>query len=55
MTLTPTVRRQKQVGFQEFEASLVSIASSMPARDILIPYFNLKKKKKGIILFQQDW
>lgn len=46
MTLTPAVRQQKQVGFQKFEASLVSVASSRPARDIVIPCFKLKKKKK---------
>lgn len=65
MTLTPAVRQQKQVGFQKFEASLVSVASSRPARDIVIPCFKLKKKKKkeerkgkrkGRILFlQQEW
>lgn len=47
MTLTPAVRQQKQVGFQKFEASLVSVASSRPARDIVIPCFKLKKKKRG--------
>lgn len=42
------------MGFQEFEASLVSTASPMPARDILIPYFNLKKRGGMIILSSRN-